>query len=147
MSNWQNIKQNEEGREETRFAAVKKGLPALLQAYELQKMAKKFGFDWQEIEPVIEKLKEELDEWLIEVNSGVNKDAIELEYGDLLFSMVNIARFLSIHPEEALIRANQKFVRRFQYIEKKINKAGKQFSDYTLEELDSFWNEAKESGL
>lgn len=82
-------------------------------------MAKKFGFDWQEIEPVIEKLKEELDEWLIEVNSGVNKDAIELEYGDLLFSMVNIARFLSIHPEEALIRANQKFVRRFQYIEKK----------------------------
>lgn len=85
LSNWQNIKQNEEGREETRFAAVKKGLPALLQAYELQKMAKKFGFDWQEIEPVIEKLKEELDEWLIEVNSGVNKDAIELEYGDLLF--------------------------------------------------------------
>lgn len=147
LSNWQNIKQNEEGREETRFAAVKKGLPALLQAYELQKMAKNFGFDWQEIEPVIEKLKEELDEWLIEVNSGVNKDAIELEYGDLLFSMVNIARFLSIHPEEALIRANQKFVRRFQYIEEKINKAGRQFSDYTLEELDSFWNEAKENGL
>lgn len=147
VSNWQEIKQNEEGREETRFAVSKKGLPALLQAYELQKMAKKLGFDWQEIGPVIEKLKEELDEWLKEVDSGADKDAIKLEFGDLLFSMINIARFLSIHPEEALIRANQKFVRRFQYIEKKINKAGKKFSDYTLEELDSLWNEAKEKGL
>lgn len=148
LSNWDNIKRNQEGREKhTLFSDLKKGLPAVMQAYELQKMAKKIGFDWQEIEPVIEKVKEELDEWLLEIKKDQNKDQMELEFGDLLFSMVNLARFLSIHPEEALIRTNQKFIRRMHYIEDKVKEAGKQFSDYTLDELDAFWNEAKETGL
>ncbi len=147
LTNWGKIKQSEGREKSTIFTELKKGLPALMQAYELQKMAKKSGFDWKDIDPVIEKLKEELDEWLTEIKTKGRRSDVEIEFGDLLFSMVNIARFLSIHPEQALIRTNQKFVRRMNYIEKKVKEAGKQFSDFSLEELDLFWDEAKEKGL
>ncbi len=147
LSNWDRIKQLEKGgKERSVLSQLKKGLPALIQAYELQKIAKKSGFDWEDKEGAIEKLKEELEEWLTEIEQSDHK-RIQSEFGDLLFAMVNVARFLSIHPEEALIQANQKFMRRFQYVEDKVRESGKEFQDYTLAQLDEFWEEAKRSGL
>ncbi|MCU9594337.1 nucleoside triphosphate pyrophosphohydrolase [Caldibacillus thermolactis] len=148
VSNWQKIKENEKGRRSTTtFSDIPKGLPALLYAEELQKSAKRKGFDWQEIEPVIEKVKEELNEWLDEIKVNPKSKRVQSEFGDLLFSMVNIARFLNINSEEALIQTNQKFIRRFDFVCEKVKETGKDFSEFTLEELDQFWNMAKENGL
>ena len=88
-----------------------------------------------------------MEEWLTELKENKVKENIQSEFGDLLFSFVNISRFLSIHPEEALIQTNQKFVRRFKYIEQKVEQSGKDFSEFHLEELDRFWEEAKKAGL
>jgi tetrapyrrole methylase family protein / MazG family protein len=149
VQNWQQIKEQEKGgqaRQASKLDGVSKALPNLLRAYELQKKAAKVGFDWQEITPALEKVKEELEEFTAELRDGSLVNA-EKEFGDLMFAFVNVARFLNIHPEEALFQTNEKFVRRFQYIEKQVNKSGKSFEDYTLEELDHYWDEAKQKGL
>jgi XTP/dITP diphosphohydrolase len=100
------------------------------------------GFDWERPEQVFEKVKEELDELRVEVAAG-NGDKIESEFGDVLFSMINYARFLGVNPENALERTNKKFIKRFQYLEKSAKKMGKDLKDMTLAEMDVFWNQAK----
>ncbi|CAH2717145.1 hypothetical protein BACCIP111895_04335 [Neobacillus rhizosphaerae] len=147
--NWQEIKKQEKGEAPASFLeGVPKSLPNLLRAYELQMKAAKVGFDWQEITPALAKVKEELNEFIDELDGTVEGLLrAKKEFGDLLFAFVNVARFLKIHPEEALFETNEKFRRRFQYIEGKVKASGKPFEEYTLEELDQFWDEAKSTGL
>lgn len=106
------------------------------------------GFDWQEITPALAKVKEELNEFVAELD-GTEKGLIlaKQEFGDLLFAFVNVARFLKIHPEEALFETNEKFTRRFHYVEQMVEASGKSFAEHTLEQLDLYWDEAKTKGL
>ncbi|WP_462409993.1 bifunctional methyltransferase/pyrophosphohydrolase YabN [Neobacillus sp. Marseille-QA0830] len=150
VQNWQEIKRQEKGNEtpESILDGISLALPNLLRAYELQKKAANVGFDWKEIGPALEKVKEELQEFIAELDGteeGFNR--ANQEFGDLLFAFVNVARFLELNPEEALFATNEKFIRRFRYIEEKVNQSGKTFDDFTLEELDRYWDEAKFSGL
>lgn len=149
VRNWQEIKQEEKGETKgSLLDGVSTSLPSLLRAYEIQKKAAKVGFDWQEIGPALAKVKEELGEFEHELTQ---KEAglllAKREFGDLLFAFVNVARFLDIHPEEALFETNEKFIRRFQFIEDKVQESKKPFEAYSLEELDRFWDEAKANGL
>lgn len=150
IQNWQEIKQLEKGEQQpaSLLEGVSTAQPNLLRAYELQKKAAKVGFDWQEINPAIAKVKEELDEFVNELD-GTEEGLIlaKKEFGDLLFAFVNVARFLKIHPEEALFETNEKFIRRFQYVEEKVKNSGRSFEEHTLEQLDLYWDEAKEKGL
>ena len=118
-------------------------LPALTRAAKLQSRAAKVGFDWPDIAPVFDKVREEIGELEHEIANGADAARITDELGDLLFATVNIARHLKIDPETALRGANQKFERRFAYIEQHLAKAGKKPSDSTLAELDALWNQAK----
>jgi tetrapyrrole methylase family protein / MazG family protein len=148
LKNWEEIKQQEKGEEkqvQSMLKGVGKGLPNLLKAYELQKAAAKVGFDWGDITPVLDKVKEEIAEFE-EAKQDKNQAEVELEFGDLLFALVNVARHYKINPEEAVFKTNQKFSRRFGYIEGKVAESGRSFSDFSLEELDAFWDEAKEKG-
>ena len=122
---------------------VPKSLPALVKANRIQEKVAGVGFDWEAPNQVWEKVEEELNEFKAEVKSG-NKDKMESEYGDVLFSMVNYARFLNINPENALERTNKKFSKRFQYLEEKAKKLNKPLKDMTLAEMDVFWEEAKQ---
>jgi tetrapyrrole methylase family protein/MazG family protein len=149
LQNWEEIKRQEKGEADPSvLAGVSYSLPNLIRAYELQKKAAKVGFDWQEILPALEKVKEELQEFEdeLDVINGQSELAKQ-EFGDLLFAFVNVARFLKIHPEEALFETNEKFVRRFQFIEQRVAESGKKFEDFSLDELDLFWDEAKRKGL
>lgn len=149
LQNWEEIKRQEKGEvDPSVLAGVSYSLPNLIRAYELQKKAAKVGFDWQEILPALEKVKEELQEFEdeLDVINGQSELA-KKEFGDLLFAFVNVARFLKIHPEEALFETNEKFVRRFQFIEQRVAESGKKFEDFSLDELDLFWDEAKQEGL
>ena len=121
---------------------VPNGLPALVKANRIQDKVAGVGFDWEKPEQVWEKVQEELEEFQDEVQQG-NADAMESEFGDVLFSMVNYARFLNINPENALERTNKKFIKRFQYLENKAKEQGKALKDMTLSEMDVFWEEAK----
>ncbi len=138
--NWENIKLKE-GKKSV-LEGVPNGLPALVKANRVQDKVAGIGFDWEIPEQVFEKLQEELEEFTFEVNSG-NTDKMEAEFGDVLFSMVNYARFLDINPENALERTNKKFIKRFQYLEGKAKDIGKELKDMTLAEMDVFWEEAK----
>ncbi|TCN17664.1 nucleoside triphosphate pyrophosphohydrolase [Mesobacillus foraminis] len=147
LKNWQEIKEKEKGIEhKSILEGIGKGLPNLLKAHELQKEAAKTGFDWLDIDPVINKVKEEIDEFQ-EAKQLEDKEALELEFGDLLFALVNVARHYKINPEEALFKTNLKFSRRFSYIEGRVRESNRSFEDYTLQELDQFWDEAKQKGL
>ncbi|MAU15492.1 MAG: nucleoside triphosphate pyrophosphohydrolase [Muricauda sp.] len=139
--NWENIKLKE-GKKSV-LEGVPNGLPALVKANRIQDKVAGVGFDWEHPEQVFEKLKEELGELQEEVEAN-NADKMESEFGDVLFSMVNYARFLKINPENALERTNKKFVKRFQYLEQKAKELGKTMSDMTLAEMDVFWEEAKQ---
>ena len=119
-----------------------KSLPALVKASRIQDKAKGVGFDWEEPEQVWEKVQEELQELHDEVQTS-NQDRIESEFGDVLFSMINYARFLNVNPEDALERTNKKFIKRFMYLESKAQEMGRSLADMTLAEMDVFWNEAK----
>ena len=121
---------------------VPNGLPALVKANRIQDKVSGVGFDWEEPEQVFEKLQEELQEFTEEVKVG-DREKMEAEFGDVLFSMVNYARFLNINPENALERTNKKFAKRFQYLESKSKKIGKALSEMSLKEMDVFWEEAK----
>ena len=139
--NWENIKLKEGKR--SVLEGVPNGLPSLVKANRIQDKVSGVGFDWEKPEQVFEKLKEELGELQEEVEAN-DADKMESEFGDVLFSMVNYARFLKINPENALERTNKKFIKRFQYLEQKAKEAGKSMSDMTLAEMDVFWDEAKQ---
>lgn len=139
--NWEKIKLNE-GRKSV-LSGVPAALPPLVKAYRIQEKAKGVGFDWEEPEQVWDKVLEELDELHVEVNNGSNHDNMEHELGDLLFAIVNYARFIEVNPEDALERTNKKFIKRFQHLEKKATELGKSLKDMTLSEMDVFWEEAK----
>ena len=138
--NWEKLKLKE-GKTSV-LEGVPNSLPALVRANRIQDKVAGVGFDWEKPEQVWEKVEEELHEFKDEVNKG-NNDGIESEFGDVLFSMVNYARFLKINPENALERTNKKFSKRFKYLESKAKDLGKPLSDMTLSEMDIFWEEAK----
>ena len=138
--NWEKLKLKE-GKKSV-LEGVPKGLPALVKASRIQDKVKGVGFDWEEPHQVWDKVQEELQELQVEVKAG-NQDKMEAEFGDVLFSMINYARFLNINPEDALERTNKKFISRFQYLESKATEIGKPLMDMTLAEMDVFWNEAK----
>lgn len=138
--NWEQLKLKE-GKKSV-LEGVPKSLPALVKANRIQDKVAGVGFDWEEPQQVFEKVKEELAELEVEVNKG-DVDKIEAEFGDVLFSMINYARFLKINPENALERTNKKFISRFKYLESKAKKKGKSLQDMTLAEMDLYWEEAK----
>lgn len=138
--NWENLKLKE-GKKSV-LEGVPKSLPALVKANRIQEKVAGVGFDWEKPEQVWKKLQEELEEFKHEVKVG-NQDAMESEFGDVMFSMVNYARFLNINPENALERTNKKFSKRFQYLEAKAKENNKALKDMTLAEMDVFWEEAK----
>ena len=138
--NWEKLKLKE-GKKSV-LEGVPKSLPALVKASRIQDKVKGVGFDWEEPEQVWDKVQEELQELQEEVAAG-DQDKMEAEFGDVLFSMINYARFLNINPEDALERTNKKFIKRFQYLESKANQLGKPLMDMTLAEMDVFWEEAK----
>ena len=138
--NWENLKLKE-GKKSV-LEGVPNSLPALVKANRIQDKVSGVGFDWEQPEQVWEKVEEELSEFKEEVQKG-DKDAMESEFGDVLFSMVNYARFLKINPENALERTNKKFSKRFMYLEEKAKSLNKDLKDMTLAEMDVFWEEAK----
>ncbi|WP_299245150.1 nucleoside triphosphate pyrophosphohydrolase [uncultured Aquimarina sp.] len=138
--NWENLKLKE-GKKSV-LEGVPKSLPALVKASRIQDKVAGVGFDWEEPQQVFEKLQEELEELQHEIDEH-NQDKIESEFGDVLFSMINYARFLNVNPEDALERTNKKFIKRFQYLEQKAKERSKSLKDMTLAEMDVFWEEAK----
>lgn len=139
--NWEKLKLKE-GNSSV-LEGVPLSLPPLVKAYRMQEKARGVGFDWEKPEQVWEKVLEELEELRSEVEGDARKDKMENELGDLLFAIVNYARFLKINPEDALERTNKKFKFRFQYLENKVKERGKSLQDMTLAEMDVFWEEAK----
>jgi len=138
--NWEKLKLKE-GKKSV-LEGVPLGLPALVKASRIQDKVKGVGFDWEEPHQVWDKVQEELQELQEEVAVG-NQEKIEAEFGDVLFSMINYARFLNVNPEDALERTNKKFIKRFQYLESKASELNKPLMDMSLAEMDVFWNEAK----
>jgi tetrapyrrole methylase family protein/MazG family protein len=152
LRNWEDIKAAERGTVSTSDPASEKSildgipsrLPALHQAYQITAKASRVGFDWSRLEDILAKLKEEADE-LVAARERADTDELAGEVGDLLFVVVNVARFLSIDPETALARSNRKFVRRFRYVETRIKEQGRELKNATLEEMDTLWDQAKEN--
>lgn len=139
--NWEKLKLKE-GRKSV-LSGVPVALPPLVKAYRIQEKAKGVGFDWEKPEQVWDKVLEEMQELKDEVNNGNNIENMEHELGDLLFALVNYARFINVNPEDALERTNRKFIQRFQHLENKAGEMGKSLKDMTLAEMDVFWEEAK----
>ncbi len=144
--NWEKIKLQEKGNKSV-LGGVPKSLPALVKAMRIQEKARGVGFDWEKKEQVWEKVEEEMNEFKQEfnVNSDQNIDTekAQSEFGDLLFSLINYARFININPEEALERTNKKFIKRFNYLESESKKDGKNIAEMTLAEMDQYWEKAK----
>ena len=140
INNWETIKLKE-GKKSV-LEGVPNSLPALIKAFRVQEKCSGVGFDWDDIEGVLDKVKEELDELKEEVTKK-NKSEMEMEFGDLLFSLINYARFLKINPETALELTNKKFINRFKYIESEAFKLGKKINQLSLEEMNFFWQQAK----
>jgi len=140
VKNWETIKLKE-GKKSV-LDGVPKSLPALVKAHRIQDKVSGVGFDWDQKEAVLEKVKEELDELKAEIEA-MSSNKIESEFGDVMFSLVNYARFLKINPENALERTNKKFIKRFNYIEKNVQKNKKEISDLSIEEMEILWQEAK----
>lgn len=138
--NWEKLKLKE-GKKSV-LEGVPKSLPSLIKAYRIQDKVAGVGFDWEKDEQVLDKLKEELQELKVEITSN-DKDAMEAEFGDVLFSMINYARFLGINPDQALERTNKKFIQRFQYLEKQATSLGKSLKDMSLDEMNVYWEQAK----
>lgn len=139
--NWEQLKLNE-GRESV-LEGVPNGLPAVVKASRIQEKVAGVGFDWEEPSQVWEKVQEELTELNEEIKTG-NKENTEKEFGDVLFSMINYARFIDVNPENALEKTNKKFINRFQFLEKAAKKEGKNISDMSLAEMDVHWESSKE---
>jgi MazG family protein len=144
-SNWEKIKLNTGNK--SVLQGVPASLPALVKAIRIQDKARGVGFDWEKKEQVWEKVEEEMREFKkefnVEANESISKEKAMAEFGDLLFSLVNYARFIDIDPEEALERTNKKFIKRFQYLESESAKEGKKMGEMTLAEMDKYWERAK----
>lgn len=140
--NWEQIKQKEKDGNKTVLSGVPNALPSLIKAYRIQDKARNVGFDWQERTDVWDKVREELGELQVELEKEDKEKSTE-EFGDFLFSLINAARLYHINPDNALEHTNQKFIRRFNYLEQKVKESGKDFKDLTLEQMDAYWNEAK----
>lgn len=140
-SNWEKIKLSE-GKKSV-LEGVPKSLPAMVKAQRIQDKARGVGFDWDNEEQVWEKVHEELSEFKTEADKPDNQKLMEEEFGDLLFSLINFARFKGINPEDALEKTNKKFIRRFQYLETESAKDGKKIGEMTLAEMDEYWNRSK----
>jgi XTP/dITP diphosphohydrolase len=140
--NWERIKLKEKGNKSV-LSGVPKGLPAVVKAYRIQEKASGVGFDWERPEQVWEKVMEELNELREMVEHGESHKRKEDELGDLLFAIINYARFIEVNPEDALEGTNRKFIRRFKHLEDKARDLGRNLHDMTLSEMDVFWNEAK----
>lgn len=146
--NWEKIKLKEKGRKnDSVLGGVPQSLPALVKAMRIQEKARGVGFDWEKKEQVWEKVEEEMKEFKEEHNiathTNINRERAQEEFGDLLFSLINYARFLDINPEEALERTNKKFIKRFQYLEIESRKDGKNIAEMSLAEMDEYWEKAK----
>lgn len=139
---WEQIKQQEKDGNERVLSGVPDALPSLIKAYRIQDKARNVGFDWKEKEDVWDKVYEELEELKAELAKG-DKENSTRELGDFLFSVINAARLYKLNPDNALEMTNQKFIRRFNYVEDHSVKQGKSLKDMTLEEMDKLWNEAK----
>lgn len=139
---WEQVKLKEKGGNKTVLSGIPEALPALVKAYRIQDKAANVGFDWEQKEDVWQKVKEEIAEFEAELRSG-NKTNREDELGDLLFSLVNVARLYKIKPDNALERTNLKFMQRFGYIEQKAKEKGQNLKDLTLDEMEALWQEAK----
>ena len=144
--NWEQIKMKEKDGNKSVLSGVPQALPSLIKAYRIQDKARNVGFDWEERQQVWTKVKEEISEFEDEVEQ-MDKEKAEAEFGDVLFSLINAARLYKINPDNALERTNQKFIRRFNYLEEHTIKAGKNLNEMTLAEMDEIWNEAKRKGL
>ncbi|MGA0555842.1 nucleoside triphosphate pyrophosphohydrolase [Larkinella sp. VNQ87] len=144
--NWEQLKLKEGNK--SVLAGVPGSLPALVKAMRIQEKARGAGFDWEEKQQVWEKVEEEMQEFKAEFNAEtdavIDPERAEKEFGDVLFSLVNYARFIDINPETALERTNKKFIKRFQYLEEQARKHGQQLKDMTLDEMEVYWQEAKQ---
>jgi XTP/dITP diphosphohydrolase len=143
--NWERLKLKEGNK--SVLGGVPASLPALVKAMRIQEKARGAGFDWDDKTEVWKKVQEELNEFELEFNdldtNNIDRERATSEFGDLLFSLINFARFIDINPEEALEKTNLKFIDRFQYLEREAAKDGKRLQDMTLKEMDFYWNEAK----
>lgn len=140
-SNWEKLKLKE--GKKSALEGVPKSLPAMVKASRIQEKARGMGFDWDNKEQVWEKVQEEIQELKNELDKEDNHAKIESEFGDVLFSLINYARFIGVNPEDALEKTNRKFISRFQYLEEKTTQLGKSLKDMSLAEMDVFWEEAK----
>lgn len=140
-ANWEKIKLK--GGNKSVLSGVPVSLPSMVKATRIQEKARGVGFDWDNEQQVWEKVNEELGELKVEIDQ--KSDKIEEEFGDLLFSLINYARFIGVNPEDALERTNKKFIKRFTYLEENVKKDGKSLSEMNLEEMDVYWNKAKET--
>jgi XTP/dITP diphosphohydrolase len=146
VKSWEQLKLKEKDGNKTLLSGVPASLPSLIKAYRIQDKARNVGFDWEEKEDVWHKVKEEIEEFQTEIDK-MDQEKATNEFGDLMFSLINAARLYHINPDNALERTNQKFIRRFNYVEQQTIKQGRSLKDMTLEEMDSLWNEAKKQGL
>lgn len=144
--NWEQLKLKEKGGNKTVLAGVPNALPALIKAHRIQDKARNVGFDWEKREQVWDKVQEEFNELKQEIDN-MDPDKMEAEFGDLFFSLINAARLYNINPDNALERTNQKFIRRFNYLEAHTISQGRSLKEMTLEEMDQLWEEAKRKGL
>lgn len=139
---WEVVKQKEKDGNKTILSGIPSSLPSLVKAYRIQDKARNAGFDWEHKEDVWQKVKEEISEFESEV-ANMDKEKMEHEFGDLLFSLINAARLYKIKPDNALEHTNQKFIRRFTYVEQQAKAQGRMVNDLTLAEMDALWDEAK----
>lgn len=144
MQNWETLKLKEKGGNKSVLSGVPNSLPALIKAHRIQDKARSVGFDWEHREQVWDKVQEEINEFKAEI-AAMDKDKMEAEFGDLMFSLVNAARLYDINPENALERTNRKFTSRFNYLESKTITIGKDLKQMTLAEMDVIWDEAKKN--
>jgi len=142
LKRWDEFKKKEGKLQESLLEGVPKAMPSLLRAKKVQERASKVGFDWSELNEVLEKVKEEFSEFVESLRHD-KKEEIEEELGDLFFSLVNLSRFVKVNPEDALQKTTSKFIKRFKYIENKARQLGKSLQDMSLEEMDALWEEAK----
>ena len=143
--NWEQLKLKEKDGNKSLLSGVPMSMPSLIKAFRMQEKAANVGFDWEKRDDVWEKVQEELCELRVELERG-DIDASEAEFGDFLFSLLNVSRFYDINPDNALERTNKKFYSRFSYIEQRAKEQGKSLRDMTLGEMDALWNEAKLAG-
>ena len=144
--NWEQLKLKEKGGNKTVLEGVPSSLPSIVKAHRIQDKARNVGFDWEERTQVWDKVQEEFNELKAEIEQ-MDADRMEAEFGDLFFSLINAARLYKINPDNALERTNQKFIRRFNYLEQETIQKGRSLKEMSLEEMDQLWNEAKAKGL